>query len=159
MNRFTKSLAAAALTAFGALAVTAAQASAANFVVHFSVQNNDAAATMIRTSPDTSVVVGLTDPAAEIFHGATDPTTGYATYSDTLPTTTSPKSTNIVYGAGPSGSGSSCTFTITLSKDMNPQPYKVTFTTTDAVRCPVPASARSSTGDFSAVTYAAGWRT
>ncbi|HYW55224.1 MAG TPA: hypothetical protein VE826_14725 [Dongiaceae bacterium] len=157
MNRLTKTLALAAAVLAGAFGATAAQASAANFQVDFAVKNNDASYSMIRiTSPLPNGVSGLIDPASAIATGASDPSSGNATYSLGLPALNGFSQTTLVYGKA-ADSTQQCTFTMKVSHDLNTQPYLLHFTTSDSTRCPVPGDARSSDGQFTAQTYLLNW--
>jgi hypothetical protein len=159
MNRFTKTLALAAGVLAGALGATAAQASAANFVVDFALYNKDASASMIRaTSPLPTGITGLIDPAAAISPGGYDPATGNATYSLPLPGVNNFAQTVLKYVNAGDGISNPCNFTIKVSHDSNPSPYLLHFAV-DSPKCSVPGDVRSSTGQFTSQTYILNWAT
>lgn len=155
MNRLIKTLALAAFGLAGAFAATTAQASATNFNVSFLVHNGDPSVSMQRvTDPMPTTITGIGSVAA-IPPGGNDPSTGNATYSDTLPTLNQTKSVSFVYGQ--SGGGANCTFTIAVSRDSNVQPYLLHFST-DASACTVPGDVRSSNGQFTSQVYQLTWK-
>ena len=158
MNRPLKALAIATLALAGALGATAVQASAATFNVDFTVKNNDAAASMIRgTVPAPSTISNVITPAAGISPGGADPASGFAVYSDTLPTVGAPKQVSFVYANLNDGSSNACTFTLKVSKDTNALPYLLHMTAT--APCSAPADVRTSDGQFTAQTYILSWTT
>jgi hypothetical protein len=158
MNRLTKTLALTAVALAGAFGATAAQASAANFTVNFSIHNSDTSVSMIRvTSPLPSTVTGLIDPPSAISPGGSDPASGNAVYSDQLPALGLSKQMSLVYGKASDGT-QQCTFTIKVSHDTNTQqPYLLHYTTSDSARCPVPGDSRSSDGQFPNPTSPPSW--
>jgi hypothetical protein len=158
MNRPLKALAIAAFALAGALGATAVQASAANFNVDFLVKNNDAAASMIRaTVPAPSTISGLITPAAAISPGGTDPASGFAVYSDALPSVGALKQVSLSYTNASDGISNSCTFVLRVSKDTNALPYLLHIVAT--APCTAPADVRSSDGQFTAQAYVLSWTT
>jgi hypothetical protein len=158
MNRLTKTLALAAGVVAGALGVTAAQASAANFQVNFAFHNIDASASMIRvTSPLPSGIAGLIDPAAAISPGGYDPASGNAVFSGLL--TSLPALATMKYVNAGDGVSNACNFTIKVSKDSNPSPYLLHFSVDATSHCSVPGDVRSSNGQFTSQTYVLNWAT
>jgi hypothetical protein len=157
MNHLTKALALAAVTLAGALGLTTAQASAANFNVHFVVKNADSSASMIRAGSIPTGVTGLIDPAAAIPAGGFDPAAGYAVYSASLPTGGNAVQVSLDYASASDGISNKCTFTIQVKHDLNVLPYLLHFVQAGAGNCTVPADVRSSDGQFTSTTYALSW--
>jgi hypothetical protein len=158
MNHLTKALALAAVTLAGALGLTTAQASAANFNVNFAIKNADSSASMIRTSTTPSGVTGLIDPAAAISAAGFDPATGNAVYSLALPGVGGDAHVNLDYANGSDGISNKCTFTIQVKRDSNVLlPYLLHFAKTPNTNCAVPADVRSSDGQFTSTTYTLNW--
>jgi hypothetical protein len=153
MIRSFKVLALAAMTTAGALAATAAQASAANFNVYFAVQNNDASQNMgIVNIPSTVSGLG----GGPISPGGLDPSTGHALWSDLLPALGFSRS--ITFTANRyADSTSGCNFTLKVTHDSNPSPYLLQFSVDNTSRCSVPAAVRTSDGQFTAQTSVLGW--
>jgi hypothetical protein len=157
MHPLTKTLALAAVVLAGAFGATAAQASAANFTVDFKVQNNDSSVSMIRvTTPLPSSITGLINPPAPISAGGSDPSSGYAQWSDTLPALGHSTSVSLTYARASDG-GAPCQFTMTVSRDANPNPYLLSFAVAPTSPCTVPSSVRTNNGVFTAQTYSLGW--
>jgi len=159
MNRTTTALALAAFALAAAFGATTAQASAANFNVSFVMKNVDpsSSVSMIRvTDPLPSTVTGLIAPPAAIARLSFDPNSGNATYSEALPTLTQPRQVSFVYAKAADGSAP-CTFTIKMTRDSNPSPYLLHFTSSDSARCIVPGDARSSDGQFTSGVYELDW--
>jgi hypothetical protein len=156
MTRLTKTLALAAVVLAGAFGATAAQASA-NFLVDFSIQNKDSSVSMIRiTTSVPGTITGLINPPAAIPAGGSDPSSGYAQWSDTLPALGHSTSVSLTYARASDG-GAPCQFTMTVSHDTNSNPYLLSFTVSPTSPCTVPSSARSLTGQFTTQTYSPGW--
>jgi hypothetical protein len=156
MHPLTKTLALAAIVLAGAFGATAAQASAANLLVDFKIVNNDSSVSMIRvTTPLPSTITGLINPATAISAGNSDPSSGNAQWSDTLPALGHSTSVSLVYGRA-SDQGAQCTFIMTVSHDSNVLPYLLSFTASPSPPCTAPASVRSSNGVFNQ-TYGFGW--
>jgi len=158
MNRVKVLSALAALAVGGALAANTAPASASpNFNVWFAVQNNDASASMIRTSGIPSGVSGLISPAAAVPPGGTDPASGHATFSLPYPGVGHSSSASLSY-ANASGLTSSCSYTIKVTEN-SATSFTLHFTTSDATRCSVPADASNGDGQFTTQTYILNWQT
>jgi hypothetical protein len=157
MIRLAKFLALAGLTLGGAFLTTAAQASAANFTVDFAMYNGDSTNSMIReTSPLPSTVTGL--PAASaISPGGYDPASGFATYSDGLPSLGNPKSVSLEYWNANTQLGP-CTFTIKVSYVGGTNPYLLHFSVSPTSPCTVPGDQSSSTGLFTGSTSILVWK-
>jgi hypothetical protein len=152
----TKALALAAFALAGAFLGTAAQASAANFNVSFAIKNNDASLSMIRTSSVPVGVTGLPNPSVSIAPGGSES----GTWSATLPALHASAQILLTYAQASDGVSSPCSFTVKISHDTNVQPYLLEFSNNGGPsRCSVPASARTSDGQFTSQTYTMGWST
>jgi len=155
MIRSLKALAIAAAVAGGALAATAAQANA-NLNVSFAVQNNDASDSM-GLANISSTITGLS--AGPISPGASDPASGHATWSDTLPTGSSSRSATF-QAEQYSPVNFVCTFTLKMTKDSNPQPYLLQISVDNSSLCTVPtiSNPRTSDGQYTSSTLVFGWQ-
>ena len=157
MNRTLKALALASFALAAALGATAVQASAANFTVNFAIKNNDASASMIRTGSLPSTITGLPNPPSAVGPGGSDPSSGYAVYSDVLPrNATDFKSVSLIYANASDGVSNPCTFTFKVSKDSNVLPYLLHISA-DRAGCTTPADVRTSDGQFTSAVYTPAW--
>jgi hypothetical protein len=157
MNHLTKALALAAITLAGALGLTTAQASAANFNVNFAIKNADSSASMIRVGSLPAGVTGLIVPAAAISAGGFDPATGNAVYSAALPVLFGEAHVSVTYANASDGTSNQCTFTIQVKHESNVLPYLLHFSNVGPSSCTVPADVRSSDGQFTSTTYTLNW--
>ncbi|MDB5028125.1 MAG: hypothetical protein JWO66_1814, partial [Candidatus Eremiobacteraeota bacterium] len=157
MNHLTKALALAAITLAGALGLTTAQASAANFNVNFAIKNADSSASMIRVGSLPAGVTGLIVPAAAISAGGFDPSTGNAVYSAVLPVLGREAHVSLTYANASDGLSNQCTFTIQVKHDANVLPYLLHFSNVGMSSCTVPADVRTVDGQFTSATYTLNW--
>ncbi len=156
MNRLKILSALAALAVGGALAANTAPAAAyTSFSVSFAIKNNDASASMIRTSSIPTGVTGLPNPASAISPGGTDPS-GFATYSLAYPGPGFSRSVSLSY-ANALDNSSACSYTIKVTENST-----TSFTlhiTSDSNRCAVPADVSNGDGQFTSTTYFLNWQT
>ena len=158
MNRITSFLALSAIVVAGAFSATAAQASANNVIVDFTVHNADSAESMIRSGSLPSTFSGLITPPSAIGPGGDDPSSGYAQFIAPAPAVGHSVQGSLTYvDANLMNVG--CTFTITVSRSA-PNSYGLAFSVSNnGTHCSVPAGGSNSDGLFTTSSYTLSWST
>lgn len=159
MNRITSFLALSAIVIAGAFAGTAAQASASNVVLDFTVHNGDASASMIRSSSLPASMSGLIAPPASIGPGGNDPSSSFAVFSGSVPPIGGYVQGSVTYANAADQLSNACTLNIRITH-VSAQVFRAHFWVTESgTNCTVPGDATNSDGQFTTTTYTFGWST
>ncbi|HEV2738786.1 MAG TPA: hypothetical protein VGU66_09425 [Candidatus Elarobacter sp.] len=156
MNRITSFLALGAIVVAGAFAGTAAQASASNVSVSFTVHNADGSASAIRTGSSSSIS-GLTNPAAAILAGNYDPASGSGTFSAPAPALRQYVDGFVAYANASDGVSNKCTFNMRITQVGAGSFTLHAWITESGTNCSVPSDMTNSSGVFTGITLV--WKT